>query len=164
MVLAGAGQPPEDLIDLRPRASLALHVGHVVGSDAGDAGGGAAVRPAGVSPAPGRVVDAERRLPGLELDRPPEAAHDVLAVGVGGGVGGHAVPPPDEQLRRATGDDRIDPLGEHPIAARHLGDRIEGRLQGLGPLPATALGPELLRALAHPVALSLSGLQPRRLA
>ena len=97
-------------------------------------------------------VEAERRVPRLELVGGREEADDLAVLG----VGGHPVPGLGGEARRIGFDDRMDPLGHGAIRVRHLGDLRElgllvfrlarGRLQLLGALlhRVPFLGRELL--------------------
>src|SRR6187200_2812118 len=69
-----------------------------------------------------RLVEAERRVPLLELVRALEEAHD-LAVLVG--VRGHPVPGLRREIRCGGRDDRVNPLGHRAIRLRHLRDLLE---------------------------------------
>src|SRR5262245_38091668 len=66
-----------------------------------------------------RLVEAERRVPRLELLGALEEADDLAGLV---GVRGHAVPRSRCEGRRARRDDRVHPLGQGAICVRHLGD------------------------------------------
>src|SRR5215218_4049966 len=90
------------------------------------------------------VVEAERRVPRVELLGALEVADD-LAVLVG--VGGHPVPGFRREGGRARLDDLVEPLGHGAVLSLHLGDlREHGALPHRGPF----LGRETLGLLcAH---------------
>src|SRR5918996_1038194 len=67
------------------------------------------------------VVEAERRVPRVELGRGGEEADDVALPG----IRGHPVPGLRREGRGAGLDDRVDPLGHGPIRFRHLSDLRE---------------------------------------
>src|SRR5262245_14074565 len=67
------------------------------------------------------VVEAECRIPRLELRRGLEEADDLAVLG----IGWHAVPGLRREVRRAGGDDRMDSLSHGAIGVRHRGDRRE---------------------------------------
>jgi hypothetical protein len=69
-----------------------------------------------------RVIEAERRVPRVELLRGLEEADD-FAVLVG--VRGHPVPGFRQEGRRTGFEDRMDPLGHGTIRFLHRGDRCE---------------------------------------
>src|SRR5690606_20465455 len=64
------------------------------------------------------VVEAEGGVPGAELLRALEEADDLAVLG----VGGHAVPGPRGELRRAGLEQGMDPLRDDAVRFRHLGD------------------------------------------
>src|SRR5215217_4350071 len=66
-----------------------------------------------------RGVEAERRVPLLELRRRCEEADDLA---VAGGVGRHPVPGLRHKVRRTLLDDLVEPLGHCPIRFFHLVD------------------------------------------
>src|SRR6266511_446246 len=63
-------------------------------------------------------LEAERRVPRLELVRALEEADDLAVLG----VRGHPVPGLRLQARRAGFDECVEPLGHGAIRSRHLGD------------------------------------------
>src|SRR6266542_1929702 len=68
-----------------------------------------------------RVVEAERRVPGLELLRALEEADDLAVLG----IRGHPVPGLRREGWGAGFDDRVEPLAQGAIRFRHLGDLRE---------------------------------------
>src|SRR5258708_1596049 len=67
------------------------------------------------------VVEAERRVPRLELLRGLEEADDLAVFG----IRGHPVPRLRREVWRAGRDDRVQPFGHGAIRCRHLGDLRE---------------------------------------
>ena len=90
------------------------------------------------------VVEAERRVPRLELLGALEEADDLAVLG----IRRHPVPGLRREGRRAGRDDRMEPLGHGAIRSRHLGD-----LRQHGALP--------VRLVAR-FRLQLSGALPHR--
>src|SRR5215471_9166324 len=78
-------------------------------------------RPQGAVVEVRRVVEAERRIPGLELLRGLEEADDLAVLG----VGGHPIPGSRREGRRAGFDEGMDPLGQGAVRLGHLGDLRE---------------------------------------
>src|SRR5918998_4146921 len=68
-----------------------------------------------------RVVEAECRIPRLELVRALEVADDLAALC----IRGHPVPGPGREIRRAGLDECMEPLGHGAILIRHLRDLRE---------------------------------------
>src|SRR5947199_7149299 len=64
------------------------------------------------------IVEAERRVPRLELVRGLEEADDLAVLG----IRGHAVPELSREIRRAGFDNRMQPLAESAICRLHLAD------------------------------------------
>ena len=67
------------------------------------------------------VVEAERRVPRVELLRALEEADDLAVLG----IRGHPIPGFRREGWRAGFDDLMEPLGHGAIRFRHLGDRRE---------------------------------------
>src|SRR5450755_81739 len=67
------------------------------------------------------VVEAERRVPRLELLRALEEADDLAVPG----IRGHPVPELRREGWRTGLDDRVEPLAQAAIRFRHRGDRRE---------------------------------------
>src|SRR5919108_5985008 len=65
-----------------------------------------------------RVIEAERRVPRLELVRALEEADDLAILG----IRGHPVPEPRREGWRAGFDERMQALAHDAIPFRHLGD------------------------------------------
>src|SRR4029453_12596604 len=87
-------------------------------------------------------LEAERRVPRLELVRTLEEADDLVVLG----VRGHPVPGLGRKARRALRDDRVEPLRHGAVRFRHLGDLRE---QGALPLLLGLGGLQLAGALLH---------------
>src|SRR5262249_41005963 len=85
-----------------------------------------------------RLVEAERRVPGLELLGALKEADDLSVER----IGRHAVPGSRRERRRRGLDDRVDPIGHGAIRLRQLGNLREDVLLARG-------GLELARALLH---------------
>src|SRR5690606_32805242 len=85
-------------------------------------------------------------VPGAELLRALEEADDLAVLG----VGGHAVPGPRGELRRAGLDQGMDPLRDDAVRFRHLGDLRQYLSLRVG-LASRAATPrlQLLGALRH---------------
>src|SRR2546423_5311799 len=67
------------------------------------------------------VVEAEHRVPLLELLPVSEEAEDLAVLG----VRGHPVPGSRRESRRTCRDDAMEPLGHGAIRSLHLGDLRE---------------------------------------
>src|SRR4029453_10635880 len=149
------GAPPSAHRFLHQRADLLLVVGGQLRHGEGGRPNGAVVQV--------RVaVEAQRRVPLLELRRGCEEADDLALLG----VRGHPVPGLRGQDRRALLDDGVEPLGHGAIGFRHLGDLLEhGLLSGRLVLLRARLRPQLFGALLHRapflVAEPLAGLAGR---
>src|SRR6185437_11368915 len=65
------------------------------------------------------VVEAEHRVPLLELPRVAEEADDLAVFG----IGGHPVPGFRREVWGGSLDELVEPLGEGAILRRHRGDR-----------------------------------------
>src|SRR5262244_2498268 len=94
------------------------------------------------------VVEAERRVPGLELLRGLEEADDLAVLG----VRGHPVPGSRRERWRAGFDEGMQPLGYGAVRFGHLGDLREHVAfpVRLGRAPAAARGRlQLLAVLFH---------------
>src|SRR5207302_2947685 len=68
-----------------------------------------------------RLLEAERRVPRLELLRALEEADDLVVLG----IGGHPVPSSRREGRRTGFDDGVEPLGHGAIWLRHGGNLRE---------------------------------------
>lgn len=86
------------------------------------------------------VVEAERRVPRLELVRGLEEADDLAVLG----IRGHPVPELRREGWRAGFDDRMEPLAEGAIRCRHLAD-----LREHGAFPVRLVRFQFLDALPH---------------
>src|SRR5829696_2220707 len=92
------------------------------------------------------AIEAERRVPLLELRRGCEEADDLALLG----VRRHPVPGLRGEVRRALLDDGVEPLGHGAIGFRQLGDLLEhGLLSGRLVLLRARLRPQLFGALLH---------------
>src|SRR5918995_2132487 len=93
-----------------------------------------------------RGVEAERRVPLLELRRRREEADDLAVLR----IRRHAVPGPRRERRRAGRDDLVQPLGHVFVRLRHLRDLREHVAFALRAVPVRArLRLELAGALLH---------------
>src|SRR5215472_3222245 len=125
---------------LHERADPGLVGGGQLGQGEGD-------RPHGAFVEVRHVIEAERRVPRLELLRGLEEAEDLAVLG----VRGHPVPGSWRERRRAGFDDGMEPLGQGAIRCRHLRDLREQLAfpVRLGRARAAARAFQLLGALLH---------------
>src|SRR5215213_4441921 len=94
-----------------------------------------------------RVVEAERRVPRVELLGALEVADDLAVLVV---VGGHSVPGLRREGGRARLDDLVEPLGHGAVLSLHLGDlREHGAFPCRSVLVRTLFSLQLFGALPH---------------